>query len=286
MNKSNITILNLNMLYLKYFDKIDREQHIPLGPLYLTRAIENAGYTVDFRDYQLNTYEDPFSLDNCIDFLQDSAPIIGISVMANLLPFAILLGKELKHRYPQKTIILGGVGAKSVESEILRRFPEIDIIAYGEGEVAGPILVDHLVHGEDLAGCVEMRYGVESGSEEILKRTVKGFDLEQAIEIVSESSQVFPSVDAFFIWGFPFETMEQFYQTVFLMNSFRMIGVRVLPSLLCYLPQTRIYQEVDKEKLEFSYEMILEYMITGHETCFPASSTTILNTTSNPNWRF
>ncbi len=101
-----------------------------------------------------------------------------------------------------------------------------------------------------------MRYGVESGSEEILKRTVKGFDLEQAIEIVSESSQVFPSVDAFFIWGFPFETMEQFYQTVFLMNSFRMLGVRVLPSLLCYLPQTRIYQEVDKEKLEFSYEMI------------------------------
>ena len=410
MNKSNITILNLNMLYLKYFDKIDREQHIPLGPLYLTRAIENAGYTVDFRDYQLNTSEYPFSLDNCIDFLQDSAPIIGISVMANLLPFAILLGKELKHRYPQKTIILGGVGAKSVESEILRRFPEIDIIAYGEGEVAGPILVDHLVHGEDLAGCpnlfyrengtvvktepcgrikdlgtiaypayekidlsrysgigmitsrgcpfrctfcsvapvwnfepylrcsediiaemeyllrrgntdlflfqdeyflasperakdfsrkllasgldvrwkafgrinlidreamllmaksgcVEMRYGVESGSEEILKRTVKGFDLEQAIEIVSESSQVFPSVDAFFIWGFPFETMEQFYQTVFLMNSFRMIGVRVLPSLLCYLPQTRIYQEVDKEKLEFSYEMIPEYMITGHETC-------------------
>lgn len=58
------------------------------------------------------------------------------------------------------------------------------------------------------SGCVEMRYGVESGSEEILKRTVKGFDLEQAIEIVSESSQVFPSVDAFFIWGFPFETME------------------------------------------------------------------------------
>jgi hypothetical protein len=51
------------------------------------------------------------------------------------------------------------------------------------------------------------------------------------------------------------------------MSSFRMIGVRVLPSLLCYLPQTKIYDELDKEKLEFSYEMIPEYMITGHETC-------------------
>ena len=123
MDIGDITILNLNMLYLKYFDKVDREQHIPLGPLYLTQAIEDAGFTVDFRDYQMNTYEEPFFIDNCIEYLQDSAPIIGISVMANLLPFAILLGRELKHRYPQKTIILGGVGAKSVEKEILRRFP-------------------------------------------------------------------------------------------------------------------------------------------------------------------
>lgn len=410
MKKSNITILNLNMLYLKYFEKVDRELHIPLGPLYLTRALEEAGYTVDFRDYQMNTYEDPFSIDNCIDFLEDCSDIIGISVMANLLPFAILLSKELKERYPNKTIILGGVGAKSVESQILSRFPEIDIIAYGECEISGPILLNHLIHGNNLAGCpnifyrengsivqtdscnriknldritypaydridltryngigmitsrgcpykctfcsvapvwdfepyvrssegiiseiaylmkggktnlflfqdeyfltsperakdfsrkliasgldirwkafgrvnlidreamnlmaksgcVEIRFGIESGSDEILEKVVKGFKAEQAIQIVSEAAQVFPNVDAFFIWGFPFETMEHFYQTVFLMNSFRMMGVRVLPSLLCYLPQTKIYQEVDKEKLEFSYEMIPEYMITGHETC-------------------
>jgi len=410
MKESDITILNLNMLYLKYFDRVDRELHIPLGPLYLTRALEDAGFAVDFRDYQLNSYEDPFSIDNCIDYLHGSAPIIGISVMANLLPFAVLLSRELKRRNPGKTVVLGGVGAKAVEAEILRRFPEIDVVAYGEGEVAGPILVDCLVNRKPLSrcpniyyresgrvvrnepcsritrlaaipypaydridleqyngigmitsrgcpfrctfcsvapvwdfqpclrssediitemkylrersrsdlflfqdeyflasperakdfsrkllasglkvrwkafgrvnlidreamelmtksGCVEIRYGVESGCEEILERTVKGFDLEKAISVVSESAEIFPSVDAFFIWGFPFETMEQFYQTVFLMSSFRMIGVRVLPSLLCYLPQTKIYDELDKDKLEFSYEMIPEYMITGHETC-------------------
>ncbi len=398
------------MLYLKYFDKVDREQHIPLGPLYLTRALEEAGFAVDFRDYQLNTYDDPFLIENGIDYLRESAPIVGISVMANLLPFAILLARELKRRFPAKTLVLGGVGPKAVERQVLERFPEIDVIAYGEGEVAGPILVDHLVSGKPLSqcpniyyreegrvvktapcprigdlsslsppayekidleqyngigmvtsrgcpfhctfcsvapiwdnqpclrtsedivtemagllergktdlflfqdeyflaspqrakdfsrrliasglkvrwkafgrvnlidreamelmaasGCVEIRYGIESGCEEILERTVKGFDLQKAIEIVSQSANVFPSVDTFFIWGFPFETMEQFYQTVFLMDSFRMLGVRVLPSLLCYLPQTKIYEEVDKEALEFSYEMIPEYMITGHETC-------------------
>jgi radical SAM superfamily enzyme YgiQ (UPF0313 family) len=398
------------MLYLKYFEKVDRELHIPLGPLYLTRALEEAGYNVDFRDYQFNPYTDPFSIENCINFLEDSSDIIGISVMANLLPFAILLSKELKVRHPDKMIILGGVGSKSVEFKIMTRFPDIDVIAYGECEVAGPIILNHLINQKDLSGCpniyyrqngkivrtkpcarqenlnriaypayektdltrysgigmitsrgcpykctfcsvapiwdfepylrssediineisyllkrgkanlflfqdeyflssperakdfsrklissgldirwkafgrvnlidreamelmaesgcVEIRFGIESGSDEILDLVEKGFNVEQAIRIVSEAAEVFPSVDAFFIWGFPFETMEQFYQTVFLMNSFRMMGVRVLPSLLCYLPQTKIYQDLDREKLEFSYEMIPEYMITGHETC-------------------
>ena len=80
MKKSVVTILNLNMLYLKYFDKVDRELHIPLGPLYLSRALEDAGFTVDFRDYQLNDYDDAFSIDSCIDFLHGSAQIIGISI--------------------------------------------------------------------------------------------------------------------------------------------------------------------------------------------------------------
>jgi len=408
-SKADITLLNLNMLYLKYFEKVDRELHLPLGPLYLTRAIEDAGYRVDFRDYQLNEYDDPFSVDNCIDFLTDSAPVIGISVMANLLPFAILVTRRLKELHPEKTVILGGVGPKAVERQILERFSEIDLIAYGEGELTGPQIVAHLANGEELstcpgvyyrqngtvvktdhcgriadlstrplpsyektditryhgigvmtsrgcpykcsfcsvapvwdfqpvlrsshdiisemrfvlhscktdlflfqdeyflasprraiefsemlldtgmkvrwkafgrvdlidrtamelmakAGCVELRFGIESGCDEILQRVRKGFTVEEATEVISQAVDIFPGVDAFFIWGFPFETMGQFYQTVFLMNAYRMMGARILPSLLCYLPQTEIYEELDKEKLEFSYEMIPEYMVTGHET--------------------
>ena len=60
--------------------------------------------------------------------------------------------------------------------------------------------------------------------------------------------------------------MEQFYQSLFLMNSFRMMGARVLPSLLCYLPQTETFRDIDPEDLEFSTETMPEYMVTGHET--------------------
>lgn len=412
----DITLLNLNMLYLKYYEKVERELHLPLGPLYLTRAIEDAGFHVDFRDYQLNDYDDPFSVENCVNFLTDSARVIGISVMANLLPFAILAARHVKEVWPEKIIVLGGVGPKAVEEIILNRFPEIDLIAYGEGELTGPQMVACLTNGADLskcpgvfyregtrvvktehcgriddlnnrsypayektdlslyhgigvmtsrgcpfkctfcsvapvwdfqpalrthediiaelrhvrdrsqtdlflfqdeyflasprrakafsralidsglkvrwkafgrvnltdresmefmaeAGCVELRFGIESGCDEVLSRVQKGFTVAQASEVVSQAADIFPGVDAFFIWAFPFETMEQFYQSVFLMNSFRMMGVRVLPSLLCYLPQTALYKELDKERLEFSFEMIPEYMVTGHESSTGAAIT-------------
>ncbi|HNV71199.1 MAG TPA: hypothetical protein PKO06_15960, partial [Candidatus Ozemobacteraceae bacterium] len=76
-NPRDITILNLNLLYVRYVDSIDKELHVPLGPLYLTQALENAGFRVDFRDYQLNGYAEPFALENIVAYLADPAPIIG-----------------------------------------------------------------------------------------------------------------------------------------------------------------------------------------------------------------
>ena len=51
----DITLLNLNMLYVRYYDQVEREYHVPLGVLYLTRVLEDAGLMVDLRDYQRST---------------------------------------------------------------------------------------------------------------------------------------------------------------------------------------------------------------------------------------
>jgi anaerobic magnesium-protoporphyrin IX monomethyl ester cyclase len=407
---ADITILNLNMLYVRYFDSVERELHIPLGPLYVTSALERAGFSVDFRDYQLHDAEELFSPEEILRFLDDSAPIVGFSCMANLLPFTLLSMRAFKEAHPEKTLILAGVGPKSVEHLILERFDWVDLIVRGESEELAPKLLaalqagaplqgvpgvsfrdeqGHVVHtdrppriadldsiappayhkidlsrysgygvitsrgcpypctfcsvapvwdlksyhrsatsildemrtlheeggaelilfqdeffvsgkrrvqsfcdqldrsGLDLkwkafgrinltdpvmmeamerTGCVEIRFGIESGSDAVLEKTRKGFKAAESIDVVRRACEIFRRVDAFYVWGFPFETMDDFYASVFQMVSFRMMGARILPSLLCLLPQTQIFkEEISLDRLQFAPDLLPEYMITGHE---------------------
>ncbi len=410
---ADITFVNLNMLLVRYAESIDQERHLPLGLLYLTSVLEESGYEVDLRDYQLCPVEDHFDFDKFLDFVADPAPVIGLSCMANLLPFTLLAAQRLEERYPDRTIVLGGVGAKSVEEKILERFPWIDLIAHGEAERAIIPLLEALGNGSGLSkvpgifyraadgsivrndpprrirrlesiprpayhhldladydaygmissrgcpykcsfcsvapvwdhntqarptedvvaemhelrdkagidlflfqdefftsskqavmrfceqlkasgskvhwkafarvdiadremmeamancGCLEIRFGIETGSNRMLDLTEKGFTTEKAVEVVSQATELFPRVDTFFIWGFPDETMEDFYSSLFQMVSFRLMGARILPSLICFLPQTRLYHELGEkvDQLEFCDWLLPEYVITGHEIC-------------------
>ena len=408
---ADITLVNLNMLFIRYGEEAERELHVPLGPLYLTRALEDAGFEVDFRDYQVCTADDPFEMETFLDFLDDPAPVIGLSCMANLLPFSILALKALRQRFPDRKLVLGGVGAKAVEEQVLTRFPWIDVICRGEGELTGPDLLRALRENRDLSavdgisfrdngkiahtrdrrrisdldgiafpafkkvdldryagygmmtsrgcpylctfcsvapvwnlesysrspgniveemkllndaagidlflfqdeffvsgkdhvmefcrqlrkskldvewkafgrvnlvddemmqamadcGCLELRFGIESGSEKILKEIKKGFEAAAVLELIPKAIEIFPRVDAFYVWGFPFETMHDFNQTLFQMVSFRMMGARILPSLLSMLPQTEIYKQwADRVELEFCPYLFPEFVFTGHEVC-------------------
>jgi radical SAM superfamily enzyme YgiQ (UPF0313 family) len=409
----DITLVNMNLLYIAYADRVDRELHVPLGILYLVSVLEKSGYRVDLRDYQLAVADSPFDIEHTLTFLEDSAPIIGFSCMANLLPYTLLVAQCLKDRYPEKTVILGGTGCASVEERVLQRFQGVDIVVRGEGEETIVELMDALLlrgrrgdvagisyrangsvvenpprrriadleglpwpayerlemaaydgygivtsrgcpyhctfcsvapiwqhqdvlrsvsgivaemrhlfdrHGVTMfllqdeyfvsdkarmldfcsalkatglplywkcfarvnlvdeqmlvamaeAGCIHIRYGVESGSDDVLSQVSKGFTSQQASQVIALSSRIFPEVDAFYIWGFPFETMEDFHRSVFQMVLFRSWGVRVLPCLLSFLPQTAIYHDTlagrYDGRLRFCPDLTPEYVVTGHET--------------------
>ena len=407
---ADVTLLNLNMLCVRYVDRSEREVHLPLGPLYLASALERAGFEVDFRDYQLNSDPEPFSEGAMAAFLENPSEIVFVSCMANLLPFTLLALEKFHRDHPGVFIALGGVGAAGVERDVLELCPWIGAIGIGEGERTGPALVRAIQTGSSLAsvpgiawrdrdvvranpppprltdldaigpawhlvdlpryaginvmtsrgcpfpctfcsvapvwgrkplhrsveniveemaalrdktgcdlflfqdeyfvsspervkrlcsaitstglpvrwkafgrvdltdiatmeamaraGCVELRYGVESGSDRVLARVTKGFNATMAHEVLSEAVGIFRGVDAFYMWGFPFETLDDFHQTLLHMIASRAMGVRILPSLLSLLPQTELYRELGgSADLEFFPELFPEYMLTGHEVC-------------------
>jgi len=414
---ADITLVNMNLLYVSYNDGIDHEIHPPLGLLYLISALEKKGHVVDFIDYQTFSLDqegcDLFSVENVIHYFGEMSDIIGLSCMANLLPFTIMVAEKLKERYPEKTIILGGVGSFGVEELILDRFPWIDVIVRGEGEVTMTELQESfsnhhrfsgipgisyrtangkVVRNEDRkrianldslafpaynrlttdyydafnvitnrgcpfhcsfcsvapvwghsttqrsheniideirylhenyevsqilfqdeffyssdakiidfckkliqsglsitwkcfgrvnlvgqeamgkmveAGCVQIRFGVESASDTVLSKIVKSFRFSQALDVVTRAVQLFDSVETFFIWGFPFESMNDFLTSVTQMARFQQIGVNVLPSLLSMLPQTKIYHDYCQGKysgeLTLHHQLIPWVVVTGHE---------------------
>ncbi len=414
---ADVTLVNLNMLCVRYLDRIEREIHLPLGPLYLASSLESAGYQVDFRDYQLAAHADLFSDQAIADFLERPADVLLVSCMANLLPFALLSLRRFRAAHPGVFIAVGGVGPAGVEREVMELCPWIDAVGVGEGERSVPLLVRavreqrgaerwwdlggvpgivwrdrdairanpamprienldamarpayHLVdlsrysginvlssrgcpfdctfcsvapiwgrrpflrsagdlvdelawlheasgsslflfqdeyfvssggrvrelcqaiEGSGLriqwkafgridltdratmdamarAGCIEIRYGVESGSDRVLAKVTKGFTAERSLEVLSEAVGVFPAVDAFYMWGFPFESLPDFQETLLQMLAVRAMGVRILPSLLSLLPQTTIYRQLDlPAQLEFFPGLFPEYMLTGHEIC-------------------
>jgi radical SAM superfamily enzyme YgiQ (UPF0313 family) len=86
------------------------------------------------------------------------------------------------------------------------------------------------------SGCVQIRYGVESGSNKTLERIQKGFTIEQAYEVVRRSVEFFPSVHASFIWGFPFEDMTEFEATLAALGDFEQAGATIVLFQFCPFP--------------------------------------------------
>ncbi len=106
----------------------------PQGILYLTAALEDAGFEVDIRDYQLCGYDDPWEPAALARFVKRSAPVLGFSCMSYALPLVIQAARLIKQRYPSKVIVLGGIGPSGAGEALLSYCPEIDLIVTGEGE--------------------------------------------------------------------------------------------------------------------------------------------------------
>jgi radical SAM superfamily enzyme YgiQ (UPF0313 family) len=97
------------------------------------------------------------------------------------------------------------------------------------------------------AGCKAVFYGIDSGSQEILDKTHKVIRKETILNCLRESSEYFEKVEASFIWGYPFETLEQFQETLELAGEASKFAPRVNVQLhmLSPLPLSPIYVQYE-----------------------------------------
>jgi len=61
-------------------------------------------------------------------------------------------------------------------------------------------------------------YGLESGSDNVLKRIKNGFDVSTGLKVVKMSKKYFKLVEVSLMWGFPFETLADFKETLYVHN--------------------------------------------------------------------
>jgi radical SAM superfamily enzyme YgiQ (UPF0313 family) len=130
---SKTTIVNCG-----FFQKND-PVHVPLGPLYLISSMRQSGIEVDFRDYQINNFSNPYDPDNFLAFLDRSSDTLGIGCTADTLP--LVLSATGKWKNKKRQLILGGYGPSLAAEEILNNFPFVDAIVIGEGEQTFPDLL-------------------------------------------------------------------------------------------------------------------------------------------------
>jgi radical SAM superfamily enzyme YgiQ (UPF0313 family) len=91
------------------------------------------------------------------------------------------------------------------------------------------------------AGCRQILFGVESGSQRVQKRIGKNLDISQARKTVEAAAANGIRVITSFVVGFPWETRQDLQETLSLHQHFLSIGVDAsLIHMLYPLPKTQI----------------------------------------------
>ncbi|MBU3912029.1 MAG: B12-binding domain-containing radical SAM protein [Candidatus Omnitrophica bacterium] len=423
---SDITLINLTIA--KHFSGKVVYKHNSVGVFRLIAVLEKAGFKVNFSEYCLD-HRNSFSEEiKCfISIIDPASPLIGIGCHSVHLPFAVMAAKELKKRFPDKKIIMGGIGPSMVAKKLLERFDFINAVVIGEAEetivevvknsiksfkgIKGVLYRDNGTVGvnaprlpiEDLdaiplpayhavnfkeqyqipivftsrgcpfgcsfcglsafwgrkvryrsfdniieelrllthnygmkyyffgdptftlnkdralefcqrlqkenlgirfdcmaridcideelmeemakSGCEAPFYGLESGSDDVLKRVKQGVTVKQALEVIKKSIRHFKTVEVGLMWGFPFETLDDFKQTInareYLEDE---LGCGVQLRWLEPYPCTALYNEFKNElflpydqSAIFRFDMVHEAVAKGKKFYEPEKYTSQVN---------
>jgi radical SAM superfamily enzyme YgiQ (UPF0313 family) len=137
----------------------------PLGLINLATLLKVNGHSVTILDMVLALRKGtvkfgPLIYDECAEMIMESEPdMVGFSAQCTTYPAVIGISKKIKSRDKQVKIVVGGHNASFVDVETLQRYPWIDAIVRGEGELSFLALVQDIQsggRGEGIAGVTYM----------------------------------------------------------------------------------------------------------------------------------
>jgi radical SAM superfamily enzyme YgiQ (UPF0313 family) len=91
------------------------------------------------------------------------------------------------------------------------------------------------------SNCISIWYGIESASDRILQRINKKIRISDAVDALKTTKKYIPEVVASFIVGFPFETADEFNETLRLASRLNDAGIHVIVNFLRPQNETAIY---------------------------------------------
>lgn len=112
-------------------------------------------------------------------------------------------------------------------------------------------------------GCQAVYFGAESGSDSVLKRINKGFISAEIEQKVRAATQYFEYVTVSLIWGYPFETLPEFYESLALATECRFYGASVQFHLLSPMPGSELYEQ-HGHGLHFSEDAVSDLVCSKH----------------------
>ena len=103
--------------------------NVPLGSLYLAYGLEKANIQFDLKVYPIyNKQGFNVDIDRLYSFLIKSKGIIAVGCWSDILPVLLVALEKVKKKFPEKIIILGGIGPTEVAEEIMDKFNFINFI--------------------------------------------------------------------------------------------------------------------------------------------------------------
>jgi radical SAM superfamily enzyme YgiQ (UPF0313 family) len=151
-------------------------------------------------------------------------------------------------RIVDDTFVLNRDRVREFSQMLIDRRSNVYWGCFGRINLMTPPLVEKMAE----AGCRAIFYGIDSGSQPVLDRTVKHLRVEDVMPVLRLSAQYFDRIEASFIWGYPFETFDDFQRTLDLAAEASLLApkLNVQLHLLSPLPMSPLYREFGGQLIE------------------------------------